>query len=175
MEELDENQIDDLVRAHKDAVYRQLFRICGNHDDAEDVLAESLLKAFEAITQLEQRENFRAWLVQIGRRTCGRLRKRQALLPYVNWSLGDLEISEDPSAGPDQLAVEVELKDCIEVALNGLPKHFQEVYRLRDIEGLSATEVSKQLSISVANVKSRLHRARKLVREEIDASLLINP
>src|SRR5450755_1491801 len=63
---------EDLANQHKDAVYRQLMRACGNREDAEDVLIEALLKAYRNLDQLRETGAFRAWLAQIGRRAGGR-------------------------------------------------------------------------------------------------------
>jgi RNA polymerase sigma-70 factor (ECF subfamily) len=160
---------EQLMRRHKDAVYRQMVRVCGNHDDAEDVLAESLMKAYRAMDQLEDRERFQAWLAQIGRRTCGRLRKKQAIEPFVQWAAVESGLTlADPSASQEDAALERELKECVTNALHSLPEHYREVYSLRDIDGLTAEETANRLNISVANVKSRLHRARRMLRENID-------
>ena len=65
-----------LANQHKDAVYRQLMRACGNREDAEDVLIEALLKAYRNLDQLHESGAFRAWLAQIGRRVCWQLKQR---------------------------------------------------------------------------------------------------
>lgn len=75
-----------LANEHKDAVYRQLIRACGNREDAEDVLVEALLKAYRNLEQLRDSAAFRAWLAQIGRRVCWQLKQREALLPIMQLS-----------------------------------------------------------------------------------------
>jgi len=85
---------DRLVTQHKDAVYRQMVRVCGNHADAEDVLIEAMLKAYRHLDQLQNSSAFRAWLAQIGRRVCWQLRQREALLPI-------LQLSELEEAGTE--------------------------------------------------------------------------
>ena len=74
-------EFDQLMARHKDAVYRQMVRMCGNPDDAEDVLSESLLSAYRAMHQLSDEAAFQSWLAIIARRTCGRLKRREALAP----------------------------------------------------------------------------------------------
>jgi len=167
-------QFDRLVARHKDAVYRQMVRMCGNQDDAEDVLAESLIKAWRAMGSLEDEANFQAWLAIIARRTCGRLRRRDALAPVVR--LADLaEIGIEPVApgvAPDQAAIEAHTKQCLLAVIDSLTPMYRDVYELRDVQGLSAEETSQRLGITVAAVKSRLHRARAMVRERTDQSLM---
>src|SRR5579863_4464574 len=91
---------DSLTRQHKDSVYRQMIRTCGNREDAEDVLIEALLKAYRHLDQLRDSAAFRAWLTQIAKRVCWQLKEREALLPLLQLSTLDEEGREIPSAEP---------------------------------------------------------------------------
>jgi len=77
---------ETLANEHKDAVYRQLIRACGDREDAEDVLIEALLKAYRNLGQLRDLSAFRSWLAQIGRRVCWQLKHHEALLPIMQLS-----------------------------------------------------------------------------------------
>lgn len=161
-----------LANRHKDAVYRQMLRMCGNHEDAEDVLAESLLRAYRAVEHLQTEDAFQAWLAQIGRRVCGRLRRRESARPLL--AIADLGPGWEPAAqapSPEELALDAETKRCVQGALDSLPTLYREVYQRRDIEGLTAEEVASQLGLTIPAVKSRLHRARAMVRESIGSRL----
>jgi RNA polymerase sigma-70 factor, ECF subfamily len=164
---------DVLMARHKDAVYRQMVRMCGNTADAEDVLAESLLNAYRALHQLHDEAAFQSWLAIIARRTCGRLKHREAMAPVVHWAelaeQGIEPLSNAPS--PEDQVLEAETKHCLLRALADLPPLYREVYERRDLQGRSASEVATDLGITVAAVKSRLHRARALVRNSIDVGL----
>ena len=74
---------ETLAAESRDAVYRQLVRVRGNREDAEDVLIEALLKAYTKLDSLRESSAFRAWLAQIGRRVCWQLKRREALLPII--------------------------------------------------------------------------------------------
>ena len=167
---------DQLMARHKDAVYRQMVRMCGTPDDAEDVLVESLLSAYRALGQLQDEAAFQSWLAIIARRTCGRLKRREALAPVLR--LAELEeqgiepISE--AASPETLAIEAETKACLLSVMHSLPPLYREVYELRDVQERPAREVAEQLGITITAVKSRLHRARALVRAGIDTGLRAN-
>jgi RNA polymerase sigma-70 factor (ECF subfamily) len=165
--------IERKLARHKDAVYRQLLRMCGNHDDAEDVFSEAMVSAYNASGSLRDEGAFRAWLVQIGRRACGRLKKREALRPGVALEALQALGIEFPSdeASPEQQALESELKNCVMTALEGLPETYRAVYVLAEIEGLTMQETADRLGITVANTKVRLHRSRAMLRKAIDAQL----
>jgi RNA polymerase sigma-70 factor (ECF subfamily) len=164
---------DRLMARHKDAVYRQMVRMCGNPDDAEDVLAEALLNAYRALHQLSDEDAFQGWLAIIARRTCGRLKRRENLAPLLR--LADMEdkgieVTAD-SLSPETLALEAETKSCLMRVMAELPPLYREVYELRDLQELPASEVAQRLGITVAAVKSRLYRARAMIRAGIEQGL----
>lgn len=162
-----------LVNDHKDAVYRQMIRMCGNREDAEDVLIEALLKAHRNLDQLRAQEAFRSWLAQIGRRVCWQMKKRGALLPLMQLSSMEGEGQEPTESGPppDAALAMQEMKRVLMNAVDSLPPDYAAVYRMRDLEDMAGDEVARRLHISLQAMKSRLHRARALVRERLDRTL----
>lgn len=167
---------DGLTRQHKDSVYRQMLRVCGNREDAEDVLVEALLKAYRHLDQLRDAAGFRAWLAQIGRRVCWQLKEREALLPLLQLSTLEEEGREIPGGelSPEGQLARRQMKLLLEQAIEALPPIYRSVYQLRDMEDRPGDEVMEKLGISLAAMKSRLHRARELVRDHLDAALAGN-
>jgi RNA polymerase sigma-70 factor (ECF subfamily) len=164
---------EGLTRQHKDSVYRQMLRVCGNREDAEDVLVEALLKAYRHLNQLRDSEAFRAWLAQIARRVCWQLKEREALLPLLQLSTLEEEGREIPGAEltPEGQLAQRQMKQLLDDAIEALPALYRPVYQLRDIEDRPGDEVAERLGLSRAAMKSRLHRARDLVRAHLDAAL----
>jgi RNA polymerase sigma-70 factor (ECF subfamily) len=165
-----------LTRQHQNSVYRQMVRVCGNREDAEDVLVEALLKAYRHLDQLRDSEAFRAWLAQIARRVCWQLKEREALLPLLQLSTLEKDGREIPGAEltPEAQLARRQMKQLLDDAIAALPELYRSVYQLRDIEDRSGDEVAKMLGLSRAAMKSRLHRARDLVRTYLDAALAQN-
>lgn len=89
-----------LANEHKDSVYRQMIRICGNREDAEDVLIEALMAAYWHLGQLRDMLAFRSWLAHIAKRVCWQLKKREALLPLLQLSAVEDAGREIPSQEP---------------------------------------------------------------------------
>ena len=166
---------ETLAAAHKDAVYRQLIRSCGNHEDAEDVLIEALLKAYAHRDQLKEHEAFQAWLAQIGRRVCWNLKAREKLRPVMQLSALEDEGHQpaDARPSPEVLAEREQQRAILQAAVAQLPADQQIVYTLRDLEGVSGADVADRLGISLAAQKSRLHRARQAVRTFLDTRLTV--
>ena len=165
-----------LANEHKDAVYRQMLRVCGNREDAEDVLIEALFRAYRHLDQLEHPEAFRAWLARIGSRVCWRLKRREAVLPIIQLSQMEDEGMELPSLRPrpDEHWDAMQVKQRLQDALLALPENYRRVYQMRDLENQSGGEVAARLGISLPAMKSRLHRARALLRDRLDEVLKEN-
>jgi RNA polymerase sigma-70 factor, ECF subfamily len=169
----DQVDFENLVNQHKDAVYRQMLLICGNREDAEDVLVEALLKAYRHLDQLRDQAAFRSWLAAIGKRVCWQLKERAALLPVLQLSSLEDDGGELPGrdADPEASTARTQMKQLLADAMKSLPAEYRLVYEMRDLQQLSGEEVAENLGISTAAMKSRLHRARRMVRDYLDTAL----
>lgn len=166
-------ELDRLIDRHKDAVYRQMVRVCGNHEDAEDALADAILAALRSSEQLRDAENFQAWLAVIGKRSCARSRIRHRLEREASLTELMSRGFEPTDNHPDPLdeSLARATKECVAQAVETLPPIYRPVYMRRDIDGIPAEQVSRELGISLPAMKSRLHRARALIREALDTGM----
>jgi RNA polymerase sigma-70 factor, ECF subfamily len=166
-------EIERLIEKHKDAVYRQMVRVCGSQDDAEDALGDAILAALKAGSQLKDAEAFRGWLAKIGARACARSRIRQRVSKDLSLDLLEelgLEFAAS-QPGPEDDLLMSQTHSCVQMALSSLPDIYKEVYIRREVGGESAEDVARSLDLTISAVKSRLHRARTLVRKAIDSDL----
>ena len=129
-------------------------------NDVEDAVQESLMLVSRKLRDLRQLESFTSWVFRIVKRECNRLKRGMRLVT------GE-EIAECilPIVYPEP----AEWRRDVAAALESLPAHYREIILLRDLEGLTIAEMAGQLGISPEAVKSRLHRARLLAREYLDA------
>ena len=151
-----------------------MVRVCGNREDAEDVLIEALLSAYRSMEALRDDSAFRAWLAQIARRVCWRLKNRERLAPLLQLSSLEAEgkqIAARKLPADDRLAAE-QMRETLNAAIAELPARYRDVYQLRDVEELSGEEVAARLGLSLAAMKSRLFRARALLRARLDEMIL---
>ena len=160
------SRFERLVREHKDAVYRQMMRVCSAREDAEDALATALMLAYQSVDQLKDDGAFRSWLGTIGRRVCTRMRRNPSIQNV--WEYAEERDLLDPEIAPFEMEV---LKGCVKEAVEKLPKSYRTIYVACEIEERSIAEVANREAISEAAVKSRLHRARKMVRDQLDHSI----
>lgn len=165
---------EELVRRYDRNVFRIAQHITQNREDAEDVVQDAFLKAYQNLEQFQGNSKFYTWLVRIAvNEALMRLRKRRndrtvSLDEDVETDEGSMprEVA-DWSPNPEQIYGTSELGDILKKTIQGLPPGFRTVFVLRDIEGLSTEETAEMLGLSVPAVKSRLLRARLQLRERL--------
>ncbi|HRJ33071.1 MAG TPA: RNA polymerase sigma factor [Fimbriimonadaceae bacterium] len=163
---VDSRRFERLVKEHKDAVYRQMVRVCEHREDAEDALAAALMNAFLAADQLSSEDAFRGWLATIGRRVCTRMRHHHAFAETLDYAEKKGLVADHAPEFDLQI-----MKRCVHDAVDQLPPTLGLVYRACELEERSLAEAAEELGISEAAAKSRLHRARQAVRTALDQSV----
>lgn len=171
-QEGDRRALERLLEKHETEVYRFGLRMCGNEQDAQDVLQETLLTAFRGVRDFRGDASLSTWLYQIARSFCSRSR-RGAMDRAPTVPIGGKEAVSipDPSPSPDGTAHAREIGEVLRAAIAALPEGQREVIVLRDLEGLSAEEAAAIVGIEVGALKSRLHRARMELRRLLTATL----
>ena len=160
--------LETLLERHEARLYRFARRLCRQREDAEDVLQESLLAAARGLPRFRGGSSIGTWLYTIARSFCIKKRRRSVFAP-VEVSL-DTDASAaaggvtDPSRRPDEALEASRLQAALEREIARLDRPYREVLLLRDVEGLSSAEVARVTGLSVAAVKTRLHRARARLR-----------
>jgi RNA polymerase sigma-70 factor (ECF subfamily) len=165
-----------LMRA-QEVAYRFSLLVCGHPEDAEDVMQDALLKTYQHITQISKPEAFRTWLYTTVRNACLMKRRRHSGEPATFVSLeqrpsaaeGAIAIDvADQSRPADQRLIDGWMDARLREALNRLPPSYRMVVVMREMEGLSTREVATITGFSEANVKTRLHRARFMLRRHLE-------
>ena len=159
---------EELVRIHADRLYGVVLRLCATPHEAEEVTQETFIRAWRAIARFDGRSQLFTWLYRIGvNEAKRRLERGEGALRTVSLeeSPGDPpDLSEAPEAHAERDA----LRAALERAVRALPLAYRAPLVLRDIEGLTTGEAAQILGISEAALKSRLHRARALVRDALE-------
>lgn len=170
----DPRAFTDLVRRYEGKIFRLAQHITQNREDAEDVLQETFLKAYEHLDQFQGNSKFYTWIVRIAvNQALMKLRKRR--------SDKTVSIDESIDTGEDTVAREIaawdpspeerysreELQAILTAAIDSLAPPYRAVFVLRDMEELSTEETADALDLSVPAVKSRLLRARLQLRDKL--------
>src|SRR5260370_2123809 len=165
----DSRAIDELLAKHERQLFRYGLRMCGNEEDARDVLQETLLAAFQNVKRFRGDAQLSTWLYQIARNFCLRSRRRTLGEPERVEPLEKPEAAAVPSdqAQPDAQAHAREIGKLLQSAILTLSEPYREVLVLRDVEGLSAEDAARVIGIELGALKSRLHRARMDLREKL--------
>jgi RNA polymerase sigma-70 factor, ECF subfamily len=164
----------DLIRPHQRTVYATVFSLLANKEDAEDVAQDTLVKALARLHQFRKESAFGTWLVQIAMNEARMRNRKQWRVPMLSLTLNKKKGDEKRYAPkdfedwreiPSTVLERAEVREALVKALDSLEQHYREVFVLRDIHDLSISETSAILGISPGAVKSRLRRARLMLRD----------
>jgi len=165
-----------LMRRHNQRVYRVARAVVKDEDEAEDVMQQSYINAFTHLGQFEQRSQFSTWLTRITLyEALARRRKRRGEEPLSSVdaaeSGGATQTLMSTEVDPERQAYAHEPGRVLEQAVDALPETYRTVFMLREIEGLSTNETAAGLELGAEAVKTRLHRAKAMVRRSITEQL----
>ena len=173
----DPKAMERLLTRVQEVAWRFSVAVCGHADDAEDAMQEALIKTYRYTARIREPEAFRPWLHRTVRNACLMNRRKRAHEPKRLESLdsaprdgadGPRLDPADPARNPEQLAANAGLRARLNGALHVLPPSYRAVVFLREMQGLSTREVAHALDISEDNVKTRLRRARQVLRTALE-------
>ena len=172
----DRRAFEPLVRRHERRVFRVTLAVLGNSEDAEEAMQDTFVKAFRHLSQFRKESRFTTWLTRIAVNDA--IQKRNARKNFV--PLAEAETAAEQftpkryepwKSNPEQLYGKQEIHRFVEQAIQSLPEIYREAFVLRDVEELSAEEAAEVLGINVPALKTRLLRARLMMRETLAAKL----
>jgi RNA polymerase sigma-70 factor, ECF subfamily len=173
---------DEFVDLYHGKIFRYSYAMCGQREDAEEVAQETLLNVFRNLGQLREPQHLKAWVFRIARNACLMKRRKSVFEPETEVSLDELRPSKDGdgqkieiadwSALPEDLASDAELRRALDTGVHQLPEMYRAVFLLRDVEGVSTSDAAQILALTEDVVKTRLHRARLMLRKHLDGFLM---
>src|SRR5687768_14594194 len=164
-----------LVRRHNQRLYRTIRAILRDDLDVEDVMQQAYVDAYAHLDQFRGTAKFSTWLTRIAvnraiRRGRGARRGLELVPPAADHELA-LAHTPAPNLDPEHAMYGHELKVVLESLIEELPDAFRLVFVMREVEGLSTAETAECLQINEDTVKTRLHRAKRLLRDQLDLKL----
>jgi RNA polymerase sigma-70 factor (ECF subfamily) len=177
----DAGAFEELVRRSEEKLYRLAMRYVGNESDAQEILQNTFLSAWRSLPSFKGRAQFGSWMHRITVNASLMLLRARNRHPEVtiddiepmelNGAAGQasqrLSACEDWSPRPDEQLQSAELRRRIEIAVNSLPGTLRAIFLLRDVWELSTEDSAGKLGVSVPAAKTRLHRARRVLRESL--------
>jgi RNA polymerase sigma-70 factor (ECF subfamily) len=166
-------RFEAIALPHLDTIYTAALRLARNPDDAKDLLQETILRAYVFFDQFAPETNCRAWLLTILYNHFRNHMRRNALRPMTPLADDVSERTETASqldgnsGNPEEIVAQRWIGRHIKTAINALPEEFREPMLLVDVQGLSYPEVAQVLAIPLGTVKSRVSRARSLLRASL--------
>jgi RNA polymerase sigma-70 factor, ECF subfamily len=174
----DEAAIRSIMRTNNRRLYRLARGILRDDSEAEDVVQETYVRAFTHLQDFRGDSSLATWLARIAmNEALGRLRRRRPGIEWTSLPPGALEaqIIQFPnsatSADPEKSMAQREIQQVVERAIDELPDAFRVVFITRVIEGMNVEETSEILGLKPETVKTRLHRARNLLRDNVEKKI----
>ena len=162
------------MRRHNQRLYRVVRAILRSEHDVEDVMQQTYVNAFTHLHQFEERSRFSTWLTRIALNEAFGSRRRMRLVdpvPPDEEEGSPMHAMRSTQPDPERQAYAQELQRLIEAAIDALPEGYRLVFMLRDVEGLSTSETGEDLGLGVDVIKTRLHRARLMLRRSVTERL----
>lgn len=169
---------EPLVEKYRERVWRLVFNVLRDREDARDVAQDAFVRAWQALPSFRGQSAFYTWLFRIAMNLAAdRVRQRGARgrafgterVPDEDWE----RVMVDPGAPPDVEARRAQERERITQALAALPAHHRTIIMLSDLEGLSYREIAEVLDVPMGTVMSRLHNARKRLRDILGPMLVL--
>ncbi len=161
-----------LMRRYNQRLFRVIRSVLTNDAEAEDVLQETWVRAYEHLDQFAGRASFSTWVIKIGfHEALARARKSKRWAPLEDPQGEIMPHANDTqslSDTPEGQAMRHQLGQMLQAAVDGLPEAYRSVFMLREVEQMSTTETAECLALSEEAVKTRLHRARALLRKHLE-------
>jgi len=155
-----------LMRRYNQRVYRSVRTIVRDDAEAEDVMQQAYINAYTHLHQFAERASFATWLTRIAiNEALARVGPKG--LRAVDEPDEIMESLQSNTPDPEQQAVAAELRDLVESEIAALPEHYRSVLILREVEGCSTAETAECLGVQEDVVKTRLHRARTMLRDNL--------
>lgn len=169
----DRSALASLVKMYEKTVYNFAFKICRDRDKAENIMQETFLSVVKSLHQFDGNSKLSTWLYRIVANHClmeARKFKNRHFISLDDDEDGMYENKQvvDWSSVPYKSTENIELRKILDEAISKLSPEYRMVFLLRDVEGFSTEETAKIAELSVPAVKSRLHRARAFLRNEIN-------
>jgi len=171
--------IPALLQEHGGKIYGLSLRLCGDQSKAEDLVQETFLQAYRKWHQFEGRSQPSTWLYTIAARLCQRMQRKRAHEPArvlsldmgSTFSAGTVPDIPSDDDDPQRIRMRSELQEHLEQAIVQLPTTYRMPLILKDILGFSVRDVAEVLGLKESTVKTRLHRARLVLREELSGKM----
>jgi RNA polymerase sigma-70 factor (ECF subfamily) len=159
---------EEVMRRYNQRIFRIVRSIVKDDEETEDVMQDAYVSALSHLADFAGRARFSTWLTRIAvHEAFARLRRRHRQQPLDALHSESERESSRAMKTPEHYALQRELRLILENAILALPEHFRTVFVLREVEQLSVAETAETLELNADTVKTRLHRARNLLRDEL--------
>lgn len=168
----DVEAFQDLYGVFGERIFNYIYRLCGSREDAEDLTQDTFIQAFRKLGTLKENKKIQSWLYRIAQNNVyQKFRSKGPQTESLDQDdakeLSEAQNRTTPRKSPEESVLSEELEELIEKVIESLPPKYRQVFVLAAVQKLSYQEISEIVNRSLASVKSDIHRARVVVRDQI--------
>ena len=168
----DVEAFQDLYGIYGERIFNYIYRLCGSREDAQDLTQDTFIQAFRKLGTLKENKKIQSWLYRIAQNNVyQKFRSKEPQTESLDQDdaqeLSEAQNRTTPKKSPEESVLSLELEELIEEVIQSLPPKYRQVFVLAAIHKMSYQEISEIVNRSLASVKSDVHRARVVVRDQI--------
>lgn len=180
LQQHDERAFNEVVEAYEQRVFRLVYGVIGRREEAEDLVQDVFVQVFKAVPSFRGDSKLSTWIYRIAINLCSNRRKylkrrythaQDELEPALELGQEASGLTSGESARPDQVLQGRQLEEIVRSCIQTMDDEFREALILRDLEGLSYDEIAEITGLAPGTVKSRIHRARTMLKERVARAL----
>lgn len=158
-----------LMRRYNQTLYRVVRGYTTSESDIEDIMQEAYLKAYEKLDQFRGGSAFSTWLIRIGMNEALQKFRKKKRMRFIDGDTQESTVNQvvTTELGPERRVINRETKVILEQAIDRLPEKYKLVFILHELEAMPREQIAQILELSESNLKVRLHRAKKMLKEEL--------
>jgi len=165
----EKNAFGELVTKYQGRLYNTMIQVVGNSEDAYDVIQEAFFQAYLRLDTFRQTSKFYTWLYRIAFNVAMGIRRRKRPRPVdVATGYNLTELLVDQKLTPDEIMISAENIQAVRMAIAELDEEFRSTIILRELEDFTYEEIAEILDVPLGTVRSRLHRARAIIKEKLE-------
>ena len=153
-----------LMRRNNQKLYRVIRGYLMDETEVVDTMQETYLTAYEKLEQFKQNSHFSTWLIRIGiNKALRKISQTKKVISLNEVKSSDLNVNQSPN--PESRLIQRETRKTLEVAISTLDEKYRSVYLMKEVEGMSISEIARCTDLTKSNIKVRIHRAKAMIKE----------
>lgn len=171
----DKKVFENIYNTYKKQLLKYGEKICGNREDGKDIIQEAFLAAYKYLPTFRGESSLKNWLYKLAKTACLKKKLNQTASNLSLLEKKHVYYNNEKTLDIESKLLKRELERVVREAINRLPNYYGEILQIVELDGMSIKEASEKLMLSISGIKSRLHRARKMLKAMLESYIIEEP